>query len=198
MSGKTAEQILDITQELIMTRGYNAFSYSDLARRLNIRTASIHYHYATKAELGRAVIARYRKLIWMQIEEILSEASKNHWDALDHFVEHFRCVSAYRDQICLCASLAGEYGALSEEMQIEVRGFFEEQQKSLTELLEAGKEAGDFQFLHEASKLAQFFYSALQGGLLIGRAREDLEQLENCIEMLLMCVGERPLSSGSI
>ena len=56
---ETAEQILDLAETLIQTRGYSAFSYQDIADALGIRKASIHYHFPSKTELGIAVIDRY-------------------------------------------------------------------------------------------------------------------------------------------
>jgi len=48
----TAERILDIAQDLIQRRGFNAFSYHDIAAPMGIRKASIHYHFPSKADLG--------------------------------------------------------------------------------------------------------------------------------------------------
>ena len=55
----TRTRILDIAERLAQTRGFNGFSYADIAAELNVSTASLHYHFAGKAELGRALIARY-------------------------------------------------------------------------------------------------------------------------------------------
>jgi len=52
----TAEQILDLAETLIQTRGYSAFSYQDIADSLGIRKASIHYHFPSKTDLGIAVV----------------------------------------------------------------------------------------------------------------------------------------------
>src|SRR6185295_2042375 len=56
---ETAEQILDLAETLIQTRGYSAFSYQDIADSLGIRKASIHYHFPSKTDLGIAVVDRY-------------------------------------------------------------------------------------------------------------------------------------------
>ncbi len=50
----TSQQILDIAQRLVQTRGFNDFSYADIASALNISKASLHYHFASKAKLGVA------------------------------------------------------------------------------------------------------------------------------------------------
>jgi TetR/AcrR family transcriptional regulator, transcriptional repressor for nem operon len=56
---QTAGQILDVAERLAQTRGFNGFSYADIATELGMTTASLHYHYPTKAALGRALIDRY-------------------------------------------------------------------------------------------------------------------------------------------
>ena len=56
---QTSERILDIAERLVQTRGFNNFSYADIASELGITTASLHYHFPGKAELGHALITRY-------------------------------------------------------------------------------------------------------------------------------------------
>jgi TetR/AcrR family transcriptional repressor of nem operon len=43
----TAERILQVAEQLVQARGYNAFSYADIARTLNLTKASLHYHFPT-------------------------------------------------------------------------------------------------------------------------------------------------------
>ena len=43
----------------MQVRGFNNFSYADIATELGITKASLHYHYPGKAELGEALITRY-------------------------------------------------------------------------------------------------------------------------------------------
>src|SRR3954452_7466527 len=57
--GSTAERILDVAERLVQLRGFNGFSYADIAADLGITTASLHYHFRGKGELGQALITRY-------------------------------------------------------------------------------------------------------------------------------------------
>jgi TetR/AcrR family transcriptional repressor of nem operon len=52
----TGAKVLDVAERLLQTRGYNGFSYADVAAELKITKASLHYHFACKAELGEALI----------------------------------------------------------------------------------------------------------------------------------------------
>ena len=56
----TADRILDVAERLVQMLGFNGFSYADIAAELKITKASLHYHFATKAELGARLIARYQ------------------------------------------------------------------------------------------------------------------------------------------
>src|SRR5215472_3290331 len=55
----TASRILDVAERLAQVRGFNGFSYADIAAELGITKAALHYHFAGKADLGEALIGRY-------------------------------------------------------------------------------------------------------------------------------------------
>ena len=56
---RTAIRILDVAERLVQVRGFNGFSYANIAAELQITKAALHYHFASKAELGEALIERY-------------------------------------------------------------------------------------------------------------------------------------------
>ena len=58
----TRSKLLDVALEFIQLRGYNAFSFHDLADRVGIKTASIHYHFRTKGDLGLTLVKRHRQV----------------------------------------------------------------------------------------------------------------------------------------
>src|SRR6476620_12156705 len=66
----TRDQVLDVAERLVQTRGFTNFSYADIAAELGITKASLHYHFPGKAELGQAVIARYGERFAQALREI--------------------------------------------------------------------------------------------------------------------------------
>src|SRR5579859_7606516 len=52
----TRERIIQLTDGLIRDQGYNAFSFYDIASKLKIKNASIHYYFPTKTDLGLALL----------------------------------------------------------------------------------------------------------------------------------------------
>ena len=125
----TAARILDIGERLVQVRGFNGFSYADVAAELDMTTAALHYHFPGKAELGRALIARYTE----RFEAALAEIDARIPDApakLDAYAALYADVLRDR-RMCLCGMLAAEYETLPEAMQLAVARFFEENERWL-------------------------------------------------------------------
>ena len=74
-SRDTADRILDTAERLVQTRGFNGFSYADIADTLGVTKASLHYHFGTKAELGHALIARYHDAFARFLDAIDAETT---------------------------------------------------------------------------------------------------------------------------
>ncbi len=92
-AANTATRILDVAERLMQTRGFNGFSYADIAAEVRITKASLHYHFATKAELGRTLIERYSGAFQSALQKIARERS-----------------DAPARAACLCEDLRGSAG----------------------------------------------------------------------------------------
>ena len=55
------DEILDVAEALVQTRGYNGFSFRDVAAAVGVKSSSVHYHFPTKADLGATLARRYRE-----------------------------------------------------------------------------------------------------------------------------------------
>ena len=92
MLGSVAD-VEDVIQEAFIrwmkgqTRSYGAFSYQDIADALGIRKASIHYHFASKAELGAAVADRYTRRFATALAALDRDQSKSSMAMLDFYLE---------------------------------------------------------------------------------------------------------------
>jgi TetR/AcrR family transcriptional regulator, transcriptional repressor for nem operon len=180
----TAEQILDLAETLIQTRGYSAFSYQDIADSLGIRKASIHYHFASKADLGIAVVDRYVARFGEALVAIAADQSQSSMAMLDFYVEPYAGFAKTPDRICLCGALSGEILALPAELRSRVDGFFRTHQEWLAGILKRGAARGEFTLAAPPAKVARFIFSALQGALLVKRTTGDATQLRDVITVM--------------
>jgi TetR/AcrR family transcriptional repressor of nem operon len=55
----TKEEIIRIGKELIKLYGYNAFSYADISKQLNMKNAAVHYHFRGKEDLLAGILENY-------------------------------------------------------------------------------------------------------------------------------------------
>ena len=110
----TKHHILDSAQQLLQTRGYNAFSYSDISEVVGVRKASIHYHFPTKANLGQALLERYAEQFSQSLGQIRLENSAAR-ERLVALVEIY-AEMLERDRLCLAAMLGA--GALTAPTQL--------------------------------------------------------------------------------
>ncbi len=180
----TREKILDSAQHLIQTRGYSAISYAHIAEELEIRKASIHYYFQSKADLGVAVVERYTSMFDGALAAVLENESLTNRQKIEAYFQPYRDFADQPETVCLCGALAGEFAALPEEMQARTSGFFVSHQDWLTSVLTAGEGNEEFRLPGPPDKFARMTFSMLQGALLIKRSTGDISQMDDVIEML--------------
>ena len=165
----TAAQLLDEAQGLIMARGYNAFSYKDLAAAVGIRTASIHYHFPTKGDLGVALMQRYVAGLDGALERI-DRGSRSASAKIKAFVKLYAETES-AGAICLCGSLASDIETLPPELQEVVHDYLARSEKWLAGVIAAGIDEGELRYAGRPADAAATLLSSLQGGLILSRAR---------------------------
>ncbi len=170
----TSGRILDLAEGLIQRRGYEAYSYADIADALNIRKASIHYHFQSKGELTRAVAARYRAAFAGTLAGLQAECADPS-TRLMRYVRLFRDALRDGDHMCLYGMLASDSATLPEPVRDEVNGFFADQEAWLTALLREGHASGAFEFEGRAEGAASALLAGLEGAMLVARSRRDVK-----------------------
>jgi TetR/AcrR family transcriptional repressor of nem operon len=180
---QTSERILDIAERLVQTRGFSNFSYADIASELGITTASLHYHFPGKAELGHALITRYAQ----RFSEALSQIEKDQPNArakLEAYAGLYADVLRGK-RMCMCGILAAEYQTLPKPMRSEVIRFFDDNQEWLSHLLTEGQTDHTLNFTGPVQDVAQNILSTLEGAMLVARPYGDLHRFNAAANQLL-------------
>lgn len=178
----TSERILDVAERLVQTRGFNGFSYADIALELGITKPALHYHFANKAELGRALVERYTNRFAHALtgaDEARSAAAKLA-TYTDLYVDVLR-----RGRMCLCGMLAAEFQTLPEIVQHAVLTFFDRTEVWLADVFELGRADRSLSFDGDSAQVARFVVSELEGAMLLARVRNDPELFEAAAQRLL-------------
>lgn len=168
----TQGRILDVAERLVQTRGFNAFSYADVAAELGLTKAALHYHFAGKAELGEALLARYAGRFGSALDR-LDEGGLDGRGKLAAYADLYAQVLA-QDRMCLCGMLASDYQTLSEPMRQAVLGFFDLNETWLAGVLEEGTRDGSLRFEGPTRDAAQMIIGTLEGAMLVARGYRDV------------------------
>lgn len=167
----TADRILDVAERLIQTKGFNAFSYADIASELGITKASLHYHFATKALLGLRIVERYATNFEAALEAI-DARERDSGSKLRAYVALYEGVLR-QGRMCLCGMLAADSETLSAETRERLQAFFDANERWLAGLLDQGRTAGELQFDGTALDEARYMVGGLEGAMLIARSYDD-------------------------
>jgi TetR/AcrR family transcriptional repressor of nem operon len=180
----TRTEILDLAQELVETKGYNGFSYRDIADRIGIRTAAVHYHFATKADLGTELLLYYHQKLKASLQRI-DEQVRAPRRKLERYVQLFTTTLKGGNRICLCAVLAVEYPTLPTAVQRELKSFIEENESWIAHVLAQGRKSKALEFDGSTASAARAMYATLQGAIAVSRVAEDPGRLASAGRWLL-------------
>ena len=179
----TATRILDVAERLAQVRGFNGFSYADIAAELGITKAALHYHFASKADLGEALIDRYAARFSDALAAIDAAASAPP-AKLRGYAELYADVLR-NQRMCLCGMLAAEYPTLPGAMRASVVSFFDDNETWLQQVLEEGRGDGSLQFSGSTRDVARMIISCLEGAMLVTRPYSDIPRFQHAAASLV-------------
>ena len=180
-----AMDILDAARVLMMDRGFNGFSFRDVAARVDIKSASIHYHYATKADLAEATARAYR-LAFKDVTAQINAGSAA--EKLRAYGAVFVMTLREKGQLCLGGMLAADVASLPDQVRAEVALFFADQSEWIENTVREGQACGQLRTDLDATIFAKMFVSSLEGAMLVSRGLKQPQGLEDAIEMLIELV----------
>lgn len=163
----TRNDILERADELIRRKGFNAFSYADIAGVLEIRNSAIHYHFPTKSGLGQAVIDR-------ELERLREYRSRFAAMPGDEQLKDLVAVFYRNSQmgyICLMGSLLPDFETFEGGMQEKVSEMCDTILGWVTDSLEKARKKGRIRFDGAAGDRAALFISTLLSSLLLSRVQ---------------------------
>ena len=179
----TSVRVLDAAERLVQVRGFNGFSYADIAAEMHMTKASLHYHFATKADLGEALITRYAARFFAALDAADTDGTSAP-AKLSAYAKLYADVLS-QQRMCLCGMLAAEYPTLPGPMQSAVLEFFDRNESWLQGVLEQGRSEGSLEFTGPARDTARMIISGLEGAMLVTRPYGDAGRFKVAADGLL-------------
>jgi TetR/AcrR family transcriptional repressor of nem operon len=185
MQGETAERIMNAAHTLLVDRGYSAFSYADIAEIVNIRKASIHHHFPSKAGLVAAVLRRHRDRIADGMAA-LDRQIPSPVLRIKNYLKYWEdCIEGQTISFCIGALLGSEMPSLPEEVQAEVQLHFSLLTSWFEKTLKAGLKTHEVQLQGSVGVEAQCLIAVMHGAMLSARAAKDTKVFRSVTHAVL-------------
>lgn len=164
----TRSIIMELAQDMLRERGYNGFSYGQIAERLDVKPAAIHYHFRSKEELGVALIQRERRR-FKKMAATKAVADQTVAGRLDWFLSIYEHYSLGGTRVCYLGALESSFGDLPAEIKTEVKALNKEMLDWVAALLKEGRTKNGFAFKGDPEDKALLIMGALQGAIQMSR-----------------------------
>lgn len=184
MSLMTRDRLLNEANLLMRMRGYSAFSYADLSKKIGITKASIHHHFPTKDVLGEEVVVRSleeMKVLFSQIENQSDSVRTRLTAYMDIFAEGYRT-----SMLPLCCALSADLANLPENVKEQATVYFETQIAWLTRILMEGQVSGEVSSAISAEKAALIILNICEGASVVARATHKANVFADSLDQILL------------
>ena len=178
MMTDTKQTIMNAARAMVQARGYNALSFRELAKEVGVKSASIHYHFPTKGDLGAALARRYTDDAVVAFDGLLA-ASRDRESCIRSYTDIFRAALVNDNRMCLCGIMAAEHDDLPVEVRAEVDRFTDVNVRWLGEVLSRGKTRVNAE---EIQRKALAIFAAIEGAQLVARGRGDVSIFDQTVE----------------
>lgn len=175
----TKESIINLADDLIRRRGYNAFSYNDISKVLSVKNAAIHYHFPSKSDLGVAVIEFHIQKVEHFIKAVatLSEPEK-----VEEFLNIYDQIQTNK-KVCLVGTLATDWDTIDEKIQQKLTVFVTIVGDWLTSVMEDGLKKGTLTFKGDPRTRALLIITSIMAAAQMAKIMgpESFKSVKNAI-----------------
>jgi TetR/AcrR family transcriptional repressor of nem operon len=174
----TRQTIMEAARAMTQAHGYNALSFRELAKEVGVKSASIHYHFPTKGDLGVALAKSYADEAAAYFNEVLA-GSDDLGTCFKRYVSVFRAALSNDNRMCLYGIMAAEHHDLPPEVRVEVDRFTDVNVRWLVELFSRQKTGATRKSMQQK---ALAIFAAIEGAQLVARGRGDITVFDEIIK----------------
>ena len=174
-----AIEILDAAERHMRHGGFDAVSFRDLAAEVGIKSASVHYHFPQKADLGKAVVERYATRVLGFLGRP-DDPSETVGTRIGRLCDAYRHALLGEGLACLCCVLGAEFRDLPSPVAEAVSGFFD----TILQWTETALDA-DTTGTKPDGQNAAHIVSSLQGAMILAMSTGRTEHLTEVTDHIL-------------
>ncbi|MBE1300063.1 MAG: TetR family transcriptional regulator [Alteromonadaceae bacterium] len=167
------DQIIKAAEQRAREGGYNNFSFRELAKEIGIKSASVHYYFPTKEDLGVELARQYTEAFLAKLGEPETKE-----DPIAVYINAFRSALVVDKKMCLCGLFGAESEILPESVQRQTRLFFE---ANIAWLIKAFKYKENLDEAMAKRKSIQLL-ALLEGAMILGKSMNSIDIFDCTLE----------------
>ncbi|MFM9945352.1 MAG: TetR/AcrR family transcriptional regulator [Bacteroidia bacterium] len=175
------EQILTEANSLLVEKGFNAFSYKNITKKIDIKTSSIHYYFPTKSDLGIAIIQKHQQAFEQTIAKTNGKTPLEKISKL--FLYYKRLVA--EQKVCIVGALTSDINTLDEPLRQELLTFSDAIIKWTVSILQDGQTQKVFKPLSNAQLKAKQIIASLMALVQFARIEKNKTDFDLMTQMIL-------------
>jgi TetR/AcrR family transcriptional regulator, transcriptional repressor for nem operon len=177
----TRERLIETAARLFHEQGYHATGVATILHEAGVNSGSLYHHFASKEDLLKSVLERYRVRIGPVLIGPVEAAEPIPIERI------FRLLDAYRNNLevrgygmgCPIGNLALEVGDDLPDARLLINANFIGWQAAVAEWLrQAGASPST------AADMALFTLTTMEGAIMLSRTRHSLEPFDSAVRML--------------
>lgn len=176
---KTREHILAVSEGLVLSRGFVGTSLDDILKQTGLTKGAFFNHFASKAELARALVERYARNDQALFEEFARQAEADHDDPLQAMFDFLRRFEAHIEALgtpppgCVFAAYTYEIQQFDPSVETFIRDSFASWSGLYEEKFAAVLARHAPRLPATARDLAEMIMAIIEGGFILSRSYRD-------------------------
>ena len=175
----TRNRILDSAERLVLEQGFGATSVDAVIAASNSSKGAFFHHFASKDDLGRALVERYAAADVAHLESFMAAAGAESEDPAHQIIAFVRLFEEAADDLvaaqpsCLYVSFVNERQLDREGTGAPIVQAILAWRTRILELLEAAAERHPVPPELELEALADHVFVTFEGAFILGRSLQD-------------------------
>ncbi|MCT2560118.1 TetR/AcrR family transcriptional regulator [Tsuneonella sp. YG55] len=177
------EELLDLGEEIVCRQGFGGFSYGALADRAGIRKASIHHHFPSKSDFGRALMNRCVRRVERAFEAL--ETDRRRGSALlRSVIQTRRTGCAHSGAVDLVTAMSADPAVTDPATREGLASARETLVRHIAHALQVGRRDRTIAVAGDIEEEARAVFAQIAGAELAARASGNVAEFDRALATL--------------
>lgn len=177
------QSLLEIGKEIVCRQGFGGLSFGALATGAGIRKASVHHHFATKADFAAALIARETEALTTALSAAEADTRRGYL-AMREFLRERREESDEGTALDLLTALSADASTLNGGSLAALASARELVVRRIAAILQTGRRDRTIAVAGDIEEEARAVLSQVEGAQIAARAAGDIAVFDRTLATL--------------